>query len=78
MAVATHGEPAAADVRSALARRPAAPLWLWGLFWLLMITNAVQGALRNPEISWWEPILWEESSALVATGWMRALPINAL
>lgn len=44
--------------------------WLWALFWLLMITTAVQEALRNPGISWWEPILWEGTSALAATGWL--------
>ena len=44
--------------------------WLWGLFWLLMITTAVQDALRNPAISWWEPVLWEGTSALAASCWL--------
>lgn len=35
-----------------------------------MITTSLQDALRNPAISWWEPILWEGSSALAATGWL--------
>jgi len=35
-----------------------------------MITTALQDALRNPAISWWEPILWEGSSALAASGWL--------
>jgi hypothetical protein len=48
-----------------------ATLWaLWTAFWLLMISVALQDALRNPPTRWWEPVLWEGSSALVATGWM--------
>src|ERR1700761_76980 len=43
---------------------------LWAAFWLLMICVSLQDALRSPHIRWWEPILWEGSSALVATGWM--------
>jgi hypothetical protein len=43
---------------------------LWVTFWLLMISVAFQETLRNPLIRWWEPVLWEGSSALVATGWM--------
>jgi hypothetical protein len=50
--------------------RPVALFWLWGLFWLLMTTTAVQDALRNPAISWWEPIVWEGTSALAATCWL--------
>lgn len=43
---------------------------LWLAFWLLMISVSFQEAFRNPVIRWWEPILWEGSSALMATGWM--------
>ncbi|MGG6462083.1 sensor histidine kinase [Solilutibacter silvestris] len=43
---------------------------LWAVFWLLMICVALQDALRNSGVRWWEPVLWEGSSALVATGWM--------
>lgn len=43
---------------------------LWTTFWLLMIAASVQDALRNPVTVWWEPVLWEGSSALVATGFM--------
>lgn len=43
---------------------------LWVAFWLLMISVALQDALRNSGTRWWEPILWEGSSALVATVWM--------
>jgi len=35
-----------------------------------MISVSVQEALRNPLTHWWEPVVWEGSSALVATGWM--------
>lgn len=44
--------------------------WLWGLFWLLMIIVAIQDASRDPGVSWWEPVLWEGSSALAATCWI--------
>ncbi|KAF1005980.1 MAG: Sensor histidine kinase YpdA [Luteibacter sp.] len=43
---------------------------IWIVFWLLMIGASVQDALRNPVTSWWEPVLWEGSSALVASGFM--------
>ena len=70
MAIAHHVASAAGRVRSEPVDQPVALFWLWGLFWLLMITTAVQDALRNPAISWWEPILWEGTSALAATCWM--------
>jgi hypothetical protein len=48
-----------------------ATLWvLWAVFWLLMISVSLQEGLRNPLTRWWEPVLWEGSSTLVATGWM--------
>ncbi len=40
---------------------------LWTLFWLLMVSVAIQEQSRNPDIKWWEPILWETSSCLAAT-----------
>ncbi|WP_430390466.1 sensor histidine kinase [Dyella sp. 20L07] len=43
---------------------------LWLAFWLLMICVSSQNELRNPLVRWWEPALWEGSSALIATGWM--------
>lgn len=43
---------------------------LWAAFWLLMIAASVQDSLRNPLTRWWEPVLWEGSSDLVATVWM--------
>jgi len=43
---------------------------LWTLFWLLMIVIAVQDEHGDARILWWEPILWEGSSCLVATFWL--------
>lgn len=43
---------------------------LWVAFWLLMICIPLQETLRNPLVRWWEPVLWEGSSALVTSGWM--------
>jgi Histidine kinase len=43
--------------------------WLWVMFWLLMITVAVEDNLHNPRVRWWEPVSWESSSALVLTCW---------
>jgi histidine kinase len=49
---------------------PKSLIALWAAFWLLMICTPLQETLRNPLVRWWEPVLWEGSSALVATGWM--------
>ena len=46
---------------------PTAFVWAWALFWLLMLTIAVQDHLREPGAVWWKPLLWEGSSCLVAT-----------
>lgn len=43
---------------------------IWALFWLIMAMVAVQEQLKNPYVRWWEPLLWEGSSATVATVWM--------
>lgn len=43
---------------------------VWIAFCLLMICSSLQDALRNPRIRWWEPVVWEGSSALVGTVWM--------
>jgi hypothetical protein len=45
---------------------------LWGLFWLTMCVVALQDASLNPAIRWWEPLLWEGSSACIATLWFVA------
>ena len=44
----------------------------WLLFWSLMVLSAVQDALRDGEQAVWKPMLWELSSALVATLLMLA------
>lgn len=48
------------------------PLWrallgLWGLFWLLLISVAVQDNWDRPQVLWWQPLLWEGSAALVGS-----------
>jgi hypothetical protein len=40
---------------------------VWLIFWLLMATIAVQDHLRFGRLALWQPLLWEGSSALVAT-----------
>jgi two-component system, LytTR family, sensor kinase len=50
---------------------------LWGLFWLLMMVVAVEDH-RDAGVRWWEPLVWEGSSCLIATAWLllqrRAAP----
>lgn len=46
---------------------PTALVWAWALFWLLMLTMAVQDHLREPGAVWWKPLLWEGSSCLAAS-----------
>jgi hypothetical protein len=72
MAVAHLDIPASELEEQARERtRSNATLWLiWGMFWLLMVVIAIQDQHRNPFIRWWEPILWECSSALGATVWL--------
>lgn len=43
---------------------------LWALFWLLMAAISLQDYLRAGGRQWWQPILWEGSSALMATFWL--------
>jgi sensor histidine kinase YesM len=43
---------------------------LWAMFWALMIVVAVQDQLHAENIEWWEPLLWEGSSAVAATLWI--------
>jgi len=43
---------------------------LWGLFWLLMIVVALADERNNHYIQWWEPLVWEVSSCIVATCWL--------
>ena len=46
---------------------PVAFVLAWALFWLLMLTIAVQDHLREPGATWWKPLLWEGSSCLAAS-----------
>jgi len=43
---------------------------LWTLFWLLMMAVAIQQEYGDAGVKWWEPVLWEGSSCLVATSWL--------
>jgi uncharacterized membrane protein SirB2 len=40
---------------------------LWVPFWLLMILIAIEDNIDDRGVRWWEPVLWESSSALYAT-----------
>ena len=39
----------------------------WAVFWMLMITVAVQDYARDHSSGYWRPVLWEGSSAAMAT-----------
>ncbi|MFO1329401.1 MAG: histidine kinase [Rubrivivax sp.] len=54
-----------ADAAPPMPRRAFAAAWL--IFWVLMATLAVQDQLRQGRTELWKPLLWEGSSALVAT-----------
>ena len=57
-----------AGERPAAAPGPArAFLLAWGVFWLLLITVAVQDHLRQGQTDLWRPLLWELSSCAVAS-----------
>ena len=43
---------------------------LWASFWLLMALVAFEDSRHSALVRWWEPLLWEGSSCLVATGWL--------
>ena len=50
-------------------RHPSAVLYLlWGFFCALMIIVALRDYFRGGGHRWWEPMLWEGSSMLFATG----------
>lgn len=72
MAVAPTVLPATDSRRSvsALASPERVLYVIWALFWLIMILVAVQERLHNPYTRWWEPLLWEGSSCVVATAGM--------
>jgi len=50
---------------------------LWGLFWLLMMVVAVEDNRDNAHIHWWEPLVWEGTSCIVATFWLALQRRNA-
>lgn len=59
------------DYGAAFPPKTLATFWaLWAAFWLLMISVSIENELHNPLTRWWEPVLWEGSSALISTGWM--------
>lgn len=39
----------------------------WVVFWALLLTVSVQDQLRQGRLVWWQPVLWEGSSCLVAS-----------
>jgi LytS/YehU family sensor histidine kinase len=43
---------------------------LWAIFWLLMIVVAVEDHRDDDGVMWWEPLVWEGSSCLVASVWL--------
>jgi sensor histidine kinase YesM len=45
---------------------------LWTLFWLLMISVAIQDNLDESDTQWWEPVLWETSSCFMGSLWLLA------
>lgn len=57
------------------AATPARAGWLlaWGLFWLLMLTVAVQDHLRDHTGELWKPVLWEGSSFIAASALLGAM-----
>ena len=63
-----RGMSAAAPLESS--RTDRALYALWAVFWLLMLVVAVQDDRDDTGTRWWEPLLWEGSSAVVATLWL--------
>jgi signal transduction histidine kinase len=55
---------------SRITRNDRALFALWVPFWLLMILISVEDNRGDHGLRWWEPLLWETSSLLVATGWL--------
>lgn len=53
-------------------RSTIAALLAWTLFWLLMVLVAVEDFRRDGGRAIWQPVLWESSSALVASALLLA------
>src|SRR5256885_4512361 len=62
-----YAHPIAASATGSRTRRVLLLGAIWVLFWLLMVAVAIQDYLRSGGQEWWQPILWETSSALVLT-----------
>ena len=39
----------------------------WVVFWTLLLTVSIQDQLRQGRLVWWQPVLWEGTSCLVAS-----------
>ena len=59
-----------ASTRRWLSRPDFVLYFLWGMFWLLMLTVAVQDYIRDGGKQLWQPILWEGTSLAMATLWV--------
>jgi hypothetical protein len=59
-----------ASVRRWLSRPDFVLYFLWGMFWLLMMTVAIQDYIRSGGRQLWQPILWEGTSLAMATLWV--------
>jgi Putative regulator of cell autolysis len=59
-----------ASARRWLSRPDFVLYFLWGMFWLLMLTVAVQDYIRNGGKQLWQPFLWEGTSLAMATLWV--------
>jgi signal transduction histidine kinase len=72
MATVQLAIPASDPIAGARASRtPARILYaLWGVFWVLMVVIALQDYQRGGGREWWQPVLWELSSAIFATFWL--------
>lgn len=53
-----------------LSRSDLALYSLWGMFWLLMLAIAIQDYVREGGRQWWQPVLWEGTSLVMATLWL--------
>ena len=74
MAVAHLDLTAHSQAAGSRVLRPDIALYfLWALFWLLMLPHRSPGLHRSGgQHLWWQPVLWEGSSLLVATFWIVA------